>query len=78
MSDDENNLSKEEFQRKIEEFMENNKDLAADLEVTPQQELFIQLHDYYGWLKSGGFTTSESLEFLVIYLIRMLERFGGM
>lgn len=69
MSDED---AKREFEEKLAEFMTENAALA-DLDITPQQQLFVELHQYYEWLKGAGFTTSESLEFLVIYLIRMLE-----
>lgn len=63
---------KKAFEEKLAQFMSENADLA-NFDVTPQQQLFVELHQYYDWLKGAGFTTSESLEFLVIYLIRMLE-----
>jgi len=63
------------FEEQIKEFLAQNADLAEELgEITPQQQLFVELHEYYTWLKGGGFTTSESLEFLVVYLIKVLER----
>ncbi len=80
MSDDEQSKEESEaaFQEQLRQFMEQNADLAEDLEgVSAQQQLFVELHEYYSWLKGGGFTTSEALEFLVIYLIKMLERFGA-
>lgn len=69
MSDED---AKREFEERLAEFMTENAALA-DLDITPQQQLFVELHQYYEWLKGAGFNTSESLEFLVIYLIRMLE-----
>jgi hypothetical protein len=69
MSDED---EKKAFEEKLAEFMSENAALA-DLDITPQQQLFVELHQYYEWLRGAGFTPSESLEFLVIYLIRMLE-----
>ena len=58
MSDED---AKREFEERLAEFMTENAGLA-DLDITPQQQLFVELHQYYEWLKGAGqFSLMEAL-----------------